>query len=224
VRNTDATDAARVEALVRTLAVRLRLCSEDELRVLDILLRRLELGRERYGYLDLSKPRDWKLEGAEEILDFAIYEACDIQVKRDAARERLRAEAAAELARPATEDALVHITTPEEADDLLGRGSLMAERVKRRLPVVVRAALLASRKKACACPYECASKGGCDCHCHDAWRELPAPLPPPPNVVTVTAPRIGWESFEVEARFDSSDGDRLPDVTPEDLEDKGNPF
>lgn len=26
-------------------------------------------------------------------------------------------------------------------------------------------------EKACACPYECASKGGCDCHCHDAWRK-----------------------------------------------------
>ncbi len=22
----------------------------------------------------------------------------------------------------------------------------------------------------CVCPYECATTGGCECHCHKAWR------------------------------------------------------
>lgn len=58
---------------------RLRLCSFDELRVLGVILSRLELGRERYGYLDLSRDRrDWKRERAEEYVDLAIYDACDV--------------------------------------------------------------------------------------------------------------------------------------------------
>jgi hypothetical protein len=57
---------------------RLELCSHDELRVLDVILGRLELGRQRYGYLDLGRDiRDFKRERAEEYVDLAIYDACD---------------------------------------------------------------------------------------------------------------------------------------------------
>lgn len=68
-------DTTRRDALARNLAARLLLCNLDELRVLDVLLGRLELGRERYGFLDLSKARDWDHEEAEELLDARIYRA-----------------------------------------------------------------------------------------------------------------------------------------------------
>ncbi len=61
-----------------TLAKRLLECSYDELRVLGQLLARLELGRSRYGHLDLARDRrDFKREEAEEHLDAAVYRACD---------------------------------------------------------------------------------------------------------------------------------------------------
>jgi hypothetical protein len=84
--------------LLDSLKQRLLDCSPDELRVLDVLLKRLELGRERYGFLDLSKPRNWKLERAEELVDAAIYDACDVIAKDDERREREECEAADELA------------------------------------------------------------------------------------------------------------------------------
>jgi hypothetical protein len=84
--------------LLDSLKQRLLVCSPDELRVLDVLLKRLELGRERYGLLDLSKPRNWKKEKAEEDLDSAIYEAADILSKEDELRERAECEAADDFA------------------------------------------------------------------------------------------------------------------------------
>lgn len=59
------------------------MCSHDELRVLDVILVRLELGRERYGLLDLAVPRDWERERAEELADAAIYEAARVLTDRD---------------------------------------------------------------------------------------------------------------------------------------------
>lgn len=60
------------------LGTRLELCSYDELRVVDVILGRLELGRQRYGYLNLSRDRrNFKRERAEEYVDAAIYDACD---------------------------------------------------------------------------------------------------------------------------------------------------
>jgi hypothetical protein len=90
---------SRVDALGRVIAGRLALCSEDELRVIDQLLGRLELGRQRYGYLDLSADsRDWRAEEAEEHLDAAVYRACDRIRRRDEQLERLRCEVADENA------------------------------------------------------------------------------------------------------------------------------
>lgn len=68
----------RCDGLRDDLEARLELCSWDELRVLDVLLNRLELGRARYGYLDTARDkRDWKRERAEEGRDWLIYDALD---------------------------------------------------------------------------------------------------------------------------------------------------
>lgn len=71
------------DALARVIGSRLALCSIDDLRVLDVVLGRLELGRQRYGFLDLSKARDWEREEAEEHLDAAVYRACGKLVEHD---------------------------------------------------------------------------------------------------------------------------------------------
>ncbi|MCX7618911.1 hypothetical protein [Tepidiforma sp.] len=48
--------------------------SRDEAAVLELLRRRLELGHERYGPLDLgTAPNDYVQEALEEALDLAIY-------------------------------------------------------------------------------------------------------------------------------------------------------
>lgn len=93
------TDSARRDALARSIEVRLSLCNEDELRVVDVVLGRLETGRDRYGFLDLSKARDWDAEEAEELLDARIYRACDVLKRRDEKLKRLRCEAADETSR-----------------------------------------------------------------------------------------------------------------------------
>ncbi len=65
-------------ALQRSIAARLGLASHDELRVVDAILTRLELGRERYGALNLrADSRDWRREGDEELVDLAVYRACE---------------------------------------------------------------------------------------------------------------------------------------------------
>lgn len=73
----------RSDALARDIGRRMALCSLDELRVLDVTLGRLELGRHRYGHLDLSKARDWQCDEAEELLDMQVYRACQTIVERD---------------------------------------------------------------------------------------------------------------------------------------------
>lgn len=68
----------RCDELRDDLEARLELCAYDELRVVSKILGRLELGRSRYGYLDLARDtRDYKREEAEEHLDGAVYRACD---------------------------------------------------------------------------------------------------------------------------------------------------
>jgi hypothetical protein len=75
-RPDSATDIQR-QALARGLALRLHRCSLDEARVVDRVLARLEIGRERYGELDLAKPRDWRRERFEERLDALVYDVCE---------------------------------------------------------------------------------------------------------------------------------------------------
>lgn len=108
----------RTDALARTIAARLRLCSEDELRVVDVVLGRLELGRDRYGQLDLARPRDWERELAEELLDAHIYRACALLVERENARADLHAAAAAEREQAAPAPALArHWLAEHDAGD-----------------------------------------------------------------------------------------------------------
>jgi len=76
-------DSDRCDALRRSIGARLLASSWDELRVVDTLLGRLELGRDRYGFLDLAKSRDWEREEAEEHLDAAVYRACRKLVEHD---------------------------------------------------------------------------------------------------------------------------------------------
>lgn len=96
----DATDKSRIDALARVIGVRLALCSEDELRVIDDLLGRLEKGRDDYGPLDLSRDdRDWNREEFEEQLDAALYRSFSRVRRRNEQRDRLACEAEDELAR-----------------------------------------------------------------------------------------------------------------------------
>ena len=71
-------------ALASDITRRLHLCSHDELRVLQRVLQRLELGRERYGLLDLRKPRDWGKERGEELLDALLYDVMGDLAAEDA--------------------------------------------------------------------------------------------------------------------------------------------
>lgn len=86
------------QALARDIARRLQLASHDEVRVVDRILLRLELGRDRYGLLDLSRPRDWRRELAEELLDALIYDTAETIRAEDLAHANLQAAAAEELA------------------------------------------------------------------------------------------------------------------------------
>ena len=55
---------------------RLAACSNDERKVLEEILRRIEAGRDVYGPLDLaSDKRDFAAEATEEATDWTIYRA-----------------------------------------------------------------------------------------------------------------------------------------------------
>lgn len=50
-------------------------CSDDERAVLSEMLRRIEVGRENYGELDLdSDERDFRKEAREEAVDWLVYD------------------------------------------------------------------------------------------------------------------------------------------------------
>jgi hypothetical protein len=84
-------DAAR--GLRTNLCARLEAFSRDELRVVDRVMQRLELGRDRYGALDLAvDKRNWDQEADEERVDGLIYETC-----RDIAAHDRRVEEIARL-------------------------------------------------------------------------------------------------------------------------------
>jgi hypothetical protein len=49
----------------------------DELRVLNVIAKRLVLGKGQYGALDIDRdPRDWHRELSEELADAMVYLAC----------------------------------------------------------------------------------------------------------------------------------------------------
>jgi hypothetical protein len=94
-------DTTRRDALARTIASRLLSLSEDELRVIDVVTSRIiGLGRNSYEPLDLARDeRDWSKEAAEEMADALFYLAAHAVAANDRRLERLRCEAADELAR-----------------------------------------------------------------------------------------------------------------------------
>lgn len=54
----------------------IHLLGADERRVVGRIVDRLLLGQERYGELNLAvDKRNWRQEGAEELLDFLVYTA-----------------------------------------------------------------------------------------------------------------------------------------------------
>ena len=72
------------DALLHTIATRLRECSDDELRVIDRVLVGIETGRIAYGPLNVNgDSRGWKREAAMELRDFLFYAAAS-EVARDA--------------------------------------------------------------------------------------------------------------------------------------------
>lgn len=93
-------DTTRRDQLARNLCA--RICdgrrSVDELRVLDQLLRRVELGADRYGPLDLAKARDWDAELAEELLDVQVYRAIGMVLEREDLLDEISALGQAETA------------------------------------------------------------------------------------------------------------------------------
>jgi hypothetical protein len=84
-------------ALARSLASRLACLGLDEIRLIDHVVTRLELGRERYGELDLSAPRDWGKELGEELVDALVYQAARELAAQDLARASVREAARAEM-------------------------------------------------------------------------------------------------------------------------------
>jgi hypothetical protein len=93
-------DVTRRDAIQRCVAARLCSLSIDELRVLDVITTRMiGVGRESYGPLDLGREeRDWKAEQASEYADAIFYGACHEVATNDRRLERLRCEAADEIA------------------------------------------------------------------------------------------------------------------------------
>ena len=133
-------DSIARQALARNVAARIVALGDagDEIRILDGILLRLEIGRQRYGALDLSRPRDWQVEADQEAIDLAVYQACkreSLRLEQTTAVERgldeLRSSAGCTL-RPDQVDtvcalAQVGFFTPERARAIL-RGEAEPER------------------------------------------------------------------------------------------------
>lgn len=63
-----------IDALVRSIAARLKPLGRDVIEAFDDLLVRVEKGATLYGLLDLSSnPRDWDREAYEEVVDLVWY-------------------------------------------------------------------------------------------------------------------------------------------------------
>jgi hypothetical protein len=209
------TDSTRRDAIARSLCARISddRRTVDELRVLDVILTRISGGgAEQYGGMVLATDhRDFVKEASDEFADALWYMAAHVVRTADERAERLACEAADELAKteglcrpPSIDDGLrelVYVTTPEQVDDLLGRGHGFGDLMKSHLPVVV---------------------GGSFCNvCGQRWpgcsHSTPAPLPEPVQVDV--------DSFDDPTDRDASDVDRLPDVMPGDEDDwTRNPF
>lgn len=90
-------DEIRRRGLLAILVGQLQTLEYDALRVVSRVAARLELGRERYGDLDLAQPRPWRRERNEELLDAIVYEVAGELAAEDAAREAMHEQARAEM-------------------------------------------------------------------------------------------------------------------------------
>jgi hypothetical protein len=82
----------------------------DELRVLVEVARRLKMGRRHYGELRLSgDARDFRKEGAEELVDYVVYDLCRQLREVDESRER-KTDPAPPLRPPSGEMEAVEVT------------------------------------------------------------------------------------------------------------------
>lgn len=121
-------------ALARSLASRLACLGLDEIRLIDHVVTRLELGRERYGELDLSAPRDWGKELGEELVDALVYHAARELAAQDLARASLREAAQLEMLagvdRSATPVSLQHVAEPVPFVEAVSRGLEFMYRVE----------------------------------------------------------------------------------------------
>lgn len=89
------------DARVRSLCARLHddRASLDEIIVIDEEWSRIEKGRDHYGAMTLATdPREWTQEQCEELLDYLVYRRVAAVVRQNEQRQRLRCEAADELA------------------------------------------------------------------------------------------------------------------------------
>jgi len=64
------------DALLDRLRAILDRLEGDELAVAAMVLERLDVGRERYGVLDVRGGRRWRREALEEMVDGAVYMSC----------------------------------------------------------------------------------------------------------------------------------------------------
>jgi len=87
----------RRQAFRRDLARRQQLLGLDELRVIDRVQQRLELGRERYGELELAKDRDWRAERFDERVDALVYDVAGELAEEDRMRAGLHEAARVEI-------------------------------------------------------------------------------------------------------------------------------
>lgn len=75
-------EQARLSLLVEEM-------NRDEARVaLRFLERWMGEGRDSYGPLNLSEPRNWKCERREEGIDWVFYDICDELVAEDGMNEQ----------------------------------------------------------------------------------------------------------------------------------------
>jgi hypothetical protein len=93
----DADQEVRASALRRDLGRRQQLAAHDELRVIDKILARLEVGRAVYGPLDLSIPRNWRNERFEERLDALVYDVAEELAAEDVAHAAVQEAARIEI-------------------------------------------------------------------------------------------------------------------------------
>ena len=89
------------DLLYQDLVGRLARAGHDEQRVIDRVLARLELGRRRYGPLNLAGDRrNWRRERFEERLDALVYDVCaeladeerELAIRQEGARSEIVGE------------------------------------------------------------------------------------------------------------------------------------